>query len=129
MTSGILNRRRLIFAAALVAEMLTGSAPSAPAQPSLSVEFFRNMCRDGIPAGELSAMAGGISFGLLTGQSLGGPNRAYCPPNNGRISNAVAGRAVCDVIDKRPNVAGQDIYVAMGVALLQTYPCPAADKK
>ena len=74
-------------------------------------------------------MAGGISFGLLTGQSLGGPNRAYCPPNNGRIANAVAGRAVCEVIGKYPNVAGQDIYVAMGVALLQTYPCPAAAKK
>jgi hypothetical protein len=117
---------RLSVAAAIA---VPAALAPARAQTIADGQYVLSRCRDGQPNPEIAAMAGGLSFGLLTGQGLGGPRREYCPPNEGRISNVAAGRAVCRFIADNPKLLTQDAYVAMGIALLKTYSCTPAPTK
>lgn len=75
-----------------------------------------------------SATITGVAMGLLLGQSLGGPKRAYCPPNSGRLSPGQYRSVACKFLAAHPQIARQEEYTAIGIALLETYPC-AAEKK
>jgi len=80
-------------------------------------------CDDTDAQGVQAAMITGVAMGLLFGQSLGGPGRAYCPPNSGRLSPGQYRLAVCRFLEEHPNFALQEDYTAVGAALISIYPC------
>ena len=87
------------------------------------------MCNEGDPGDRIASLAGGMAFGLLTGQGLGGPARQFCPPNSGRLSNGQYRLSVCKFLAGHSELMSQDSYLAIGIALLKSYPCEADKAK
>lgn len=81
------------------------------------------ICNNGDPGERISAIAGGMAFGLLTGQGLGGPKRQFCPANSGRLTNGQYRQVICKYLGGHPEILMQDGFVAMGISLIKSYPC------
>ncbi len=113
---------RLALGSVLMAALID-FAPWAPALAANDGRAILDMCDGRVPGEELAALAGGVAFGMAVGQGLGGPQRQFCPPNNGRISNGQYRRVVCKFIADHPQLLNQESYTAISVALLRSYPC------
>ena len=85
-------------------------------------------CSDTDASHVQTAMITGVAMGLLFGQALGGPKRAYCPPNDGRLSPGQYRMVACKFLSAHPRIARQEEYTAVGIALLESYPCSAEQK-
>ena len=83
-------------------------------------------CDSGDPSETIAHLAGGMAFGTLVGQGLGGPGREFCPPNSGRLSHEQYRKVTCDFLRRNPRAQAQDGFNAMASALLKIYPCAPA---
>ena len=116
--------KRGILAAVLAA------APLASASAAEDGRAILDLCNAGDFGDHVASMSGGMAFGLLTGQGLGGPKRQFCPPNNGRLTNGRLTNGqyrskVCAYLADHAEVVALDSYTAIGIALLKSYPCAA----
>jgi hypothetical protein len=117
-------RRHVRGIAFVMAAVALTAAPAMAASNATVLE----QCKSSDWESVQTAMITGVAMGLLFGQSLGGPQRAYCPPNDGRLSAGQYRLAVCKYLETHPAIASQENYAAVGMALLGTYPCPSPNK-